>query len=45
MNDSTQALLQDDSPAKQDELCGRFDTVRSDCCKGKDSTKLRFVIE
>lgn len=45
MRDSTQALLQGGSPAKPDELRGRFDTFLDDRCTGKDSTKLRFVIE
>jgi len=40
-----QALLQGGSPAKPDELRSRFDTFLNDRCKGKDSTKLRFVIE
>ena len=40
-----QALLLGGSPAKPDELRSRFDTFLNDRCKGKDSTKLRFVIE
>jgi hypothetical protein len=40
-----QALLQGGSPAKPDELRSRFDTFLNDRCKGKDSTKVRFVIE
>jgi hypothetical protein len=40
-----QALLQGGSPAKPDELRSRFDTFLNNRCKGKDSTKLRFVIE
>ena len=40
-----QALLVGGSPAKPDELRSRFDTFLNDRCKGKDSTKLRFVIE
>ena len=44
-DDLKQALLQGGSPAKPDELRSRFDTFLNDRCKGKDSTKLRFVIE
>jgi hypothetical protein len=40
-----QALLQGGSPATPDDLRKRFDTFMNDRCKGKDSTKLRFVIE
>lgn len=45
MSDSTQALLQDGSPAKADELRCRFNMFLNDRCNGKDSTKLCFVIE
>jgi hypothetical protein len=40
-----QALLQGGSPATPDELRKRFDTFMNERCKGKDATKLRFVIE
>lgn len=40
-----QALLQGGSPATPDELRKRFDTLISERGKGKDATKLRFVIE
>jgi hypothetical protein len=40
-----QALLQGGSPAKPDELRSRFDTFLNDRCKGKDASKLRFVVE
>jgi hypothetical protein len=40
-----QALLQGGSPATPDELRKRFDAFMNERCKGKDATKLRFVIE
>ena len=40
-----QALLQGGSPAMPEELRKRFDTFMNERCKGKDATKLRFVIE
>jgi len=40
-----QALLQGGSPATPDELRKRFDALISERGKGKDATKLRFVIE
>jgi len=40
-----QALLQGGSPATPDDLRKRFDTFMNGRCKGKDATKLRFVIE
>lgn len=39
------ALLQGGSPATPDDLRKRFDSFLNERCKGKDSTKLRFVIE
>ncbi len=39
------ALLQGGSPATPDDLRKRFDALISDRSKGKDATKLRFVIE
>jgi hypothetical protein len=40
-----QALLQGGSPSTPDDLRKRFDTFMNERCKGKDATKLRFVIE
>lgn len=40
-----QALLQGGSPATPDDLRKRFDSFMNERCKGKDATKLRFVIE
>ena len=40
-----QALLQGGSPATPEELRKRFDALISERSKGKDATKLRFVIE
>jgi hypothetical protein len=40
-----QALLQGGSPATPDDLRKRFDTFMNERCKGKDASKLRFVIE
>jgi len=37
-------LLQGGSPATPDDLRKRFDTFMSECCKGKDASKLRFVV-
>lgn len=45
MSDSTQALPQGGSPRKPDELRGRFNTFLNDGSKGKDSTKMVFVIK
>lgn len=44
-NDIRQALLSGGTPATPDDLRKRFDSFMSERCKGKDSTKLRFVIE
>ncbi|MFK4047616.1 DUF6079 family protein [Roseomonas mucosa] len=40
-----QALLQGGSPATPEDLRKRFETFLSDRCKGRDTTKLRFVVE
>lgn len=40
-----QALLQGGSPATPDDLRKRFEAFLNDRCKGKDATKLRFVVE
>ena len=39
------ALLQGGSPATPDDLRKRFEMFLNDRCKGKDTTKLRFVVE
>ncbi|MEF8704099.1 MAG: DUF6079 family protein [Candidatus Accumulibacter sp. UW26] len=44
-NDIKNALLQGGSPATPDDLRKRFDTFLNERCKGKDATKLRFVVE
>ena len=43
--DIKQALLQGGSPAMPDDLRKRFEFFMNDRCKGKDTTKLRFVVE
>ncbi len=43
--DIKQALLAGGSPATPDELRKRFETYINDRCKGKDASKLRFVVE
>ena len=43
--DIKQALLQGGSPATPDDLRKRFEAFLNDRCKGKDTTKLRFVVE
>ena len=43
--DIRQALLQGGSPATPEDLRKRFESLLSDRCKGKDTTKLRFVVE
>lgn len=40
-----QALLLGGSPATPEDLRRRFESFLSDRCKGKDTTKLRFVVE
>lgn len=44
-DDIRQALLQGGSPATPEDLRRRFDTFMNERCKGKDTTKLRFVVE
>lgn len=44
-SDIRQALLQGGSPATPEDLRKRFEAFLSDRCKGKDTTKLRFVVE
>jgi len=39
------ALLQGGSPATPDDLRKRFEIFLNDRCKGKDASKLRFVVE
>lgn len=43
--DVKQALLQGGSPATPEDLRKRFEGFLNDRCKGKDTTKLRFVVE
>lgn len=43
--DIRQALLQGGSPATPEDLRKRFESFLTDRCKGKDTTKLRFVVE
>ncbi|MBO6522093.1 MAG: hypothetical protein JJ973_18765 [Rhodospirillales bacterium] len=43
--DIKQALLQGGSPATPEDLRKRFETLLNDRCRGKDTTKLRFVVE
>jgi len=43
--DIKQALLQGGSPTTPEDLRKRFDGFLNDRCKGKDATKLRFVVE
>lgn len=43
--DIRKALLQGGSPATPEDLRKRFETFLNDRCKGKDTTKLRFVVE
>jgi hypothetical protein len=44
-DDIKKALLQGGSPAEPDDLRKRFDAFLNDRCKGKDASKLRFVVE
>lgn len=43
--DIRHALLQGGSPATPEDLRKRFEAFLTDRCKGKDTTKLRFVVE
>jgi hypothetical protein len=43
--DIRQALLQGGAPATPEDLRKRFESFLNDRCKGKDTTKLRFVVE
>jgi hypothetical protein len=44
-DDIKKALLQGGSPATPDDLRKRFEAFLNDRCKGKDASKLRFVVE
>ena len=44
-DDIKNALLHGGSPATPEDLRKRFETFLNERCKGKDATKLRFVIE
>ena len=43
--DIRRALLTGGSPATPDDLRKRFDALLNERCKGKDVSKLRFVVE
>lgn len=43
--DIRQALLQGGSPATPEDLRNRFESFLNERCKGKETTKLRFVVE
>ena len=40
-----QALLSGGSPAAPEELRKRFESFLNERCRGKDTSKLRFVVE
>ncbi|MBY6083622.1 DUF6079 family protein [Ruegeria arenilitoris] len=44
-DDIRNALLEGGSPATPEDLSKRFEAFLNDRCKGKDKTKLRFVVE
>ena len=44
-DDIKQALLAGGSPATPEELRRRFESFMTERCKGKDASKLRFVVE
>jgi hypothetical protein len=44
-DDIKNALLQGGSPAAPDDLRKRFETFMIDRCRGKDASKLRFVVD
>ena len=44
-DDIKQALLAGGSPATPDDLRRRFESFMTERCKGKDASKLRFVVE
>ena len=44
-DDIKQALLAGGSPATPEDLRRRFESFMTDRCKGKDASKLRFVVE
>lgn len=44
-DDIKNALLQGGSPTTPEDLRKRFETFLNDRCKGKDASKLRFVVE
>lgn len=44
-NDAKKALLQGGLPATPDDRLKQFDVFLNDRCKGKDASKLRFVVE
>ncbi|MDY0042523.1 MAG: DUF6079 family protein, partial [Desulforhabdus sp.] len=44
-DDIKQALLTGGSPATPEDLRRRFESFMTERCKGKDASKLRFVVE
>ena len=44
-DDIKQALISGASPAAPNELRKRFEVFPNERCKGKDTSKLRFVVE
>ncbi|TQF29766.1 DUF6079 family protein [Bradyrhizobium sp. UNPA324] len=44
-DDIKKALLQGGSPATPEDLRKRFEAFLTDRCKGKDTSKLRFIVE
>jgi hypothetical protein len=44
-DDIKKALLHGGSPATPEDLRKRFEALLNDRCKGKDASKLRFVVE
>jgi hypothetical protein len=44
-DDIKKALLSGGSPATPDDLRKRFESLLNERCKGKDASKLRFVVE
>lgn len=44
-DDIRNALLHGGSPATPEDLRKRFETFLTERCKGKDTSKLRFVVE
>jgi len=45
LDEIKKALLQGGSPATPEDLRKRFEALLTDRCKGKDTSKLRFIVE